>query len=187
MNIDENMEDLEYYMGTPNILESWNHPIPSMHVFSLTMWNIDAYTHILKKFQHWTHSLILTMWVRCMTFVVVELEIPWHFKRVPTNILQMETMTFEKYEMPIMNVVANMDDLNDYVAGTSDILESWNPLIWSRHVSSITMSNFNAYMHNLKKFQCWSHSLLTMWGRCKMTFVVGELKLLWHQIELVIQ
>jgi hypothetical protein len=36
----------------------------------------------------------------------------------------METTTFEKYEMPIMNVVANMDDLKDYVVGTSDILES---------------------------------------------------------------
>jgi hypothetical protein len=34
----------------------------------------------------------------------------------------METMTFDN-EMPIMNVVANMDDLKDYV-GTSDILES---------------------------------------------------------------
>jgi hypothetical protein len=35
----------------------------------------------------------------------------------------METMTFDKYEVPIMNVVANMDDLKDYV-GTSYILES---------------------------------------------------------------
>jgi hypothetical protein len=35
----------------------------------------------------------------------------------------METMTFEN-ETPIMNVVANMDDLKDYVVGTSDILES---------------------------------------------------------------
>jgi hypothetical protein len=35
----------------------------------------------------------------------------------------METMTFDENEMPIMNVVANMDDLKDYV-GTSDILES---------------------------------------------------------------
>jgi hypothetical protein len=35
----------------------------------------------------------------------------------------METMTFDN-ETPIMNVVANMDDLKDYVARTSDILES---------------------------------------------------------------
>jgi hypothetical protein len=35
----------------------------------------------------------------------------------------METTTFEN-ETPIMNVVANMDDLKDYVVGTSYILES---------------------------------------------------------------
>jgi hypothetical protein len=35
----------------------------------------------------------------------------------------METTTFDN-EMPIMNVVANMDDLKDYVVRTSDILES---------------------------------------------------------------
>jgi hypothetical protein len=35
----------------------------------------------------------------------------------------METTTFEN-ETPIMNIVANMDDLKDYVAGTSYILES---------------------------------------------------------------
>jgi hypothetical protein len=59
-----------------------------------------------------------------MTFLVdVELEVPWIFKRVPTKILQMETMTFDN-EMSIMNVVANMDDLKDYVVGTSYILES---------------------------------------------------------------
>ena len=44
------------------------------------------------------------------------------FKRVPTKILQMETTTFDN-EMPIMNVVGNMDNLKDYV-GTSDIVES---------------------------------------------------------------
>jgi hypothetical protein len=35
----------------------------------------------------------------------------------------METTTFDN-ETPIMNIVANMDDLKDYVAETSDILES---------------------------------------------------------------
>jgi hypothetical protein len=35
----------------------------------------------------------------------------------------METTTFDN-EMPIMNVFENMDDLKDYVVGTSDILES---------------------------------------------------------------
>jgi hypothetical protein len=34
----------------------------------------------------------------------------------------METTTFDN-EMPIMNVVAKMDDLKDYVVGTSNILE----------------------------------------------------------------
>ena len=162
MNIDANVDDLNEYMGTSCILESWNHPIPSRHVSSLTMSNFDAYRHILKKFQRWPHSLVLTMWGWCMKFVLVELEVPWHFKRVPTKILHMETTTFEKYETPIMNVVANMDDLKDYLAGKSDILKSWNPPILSRHVSSLTMLNFDAYIHSLKKLQCWLHSLLTM-------------------------
>ena len=99
MNVDANVDDLKDYVGTSYILESWNPPIPSRHVSSLTMSNFDAYRHILKKFQHWPHSL-LTMQGRCMKFVVVELEVPWHFKRVPSNILRMETTTFDKYEMP---------------------------------------------------------------------------------------
>jgi hypothetical protein len=84
-----------------------------------------------------------------------------------------------------MNVDKNVDDLKYYV-GTSYILESLNTLILSRHVSSLTMSNFDAYRHILKKFQRWPHSLLTMQGRC-MTFVVGKLKILQHQLNLVIQ
>ena len=84
---------------TSYILDSWNPLTSSRHVSSLTMSNFDAYMYILKKFQCWPHSL-LTMWGWCMTFVVVELEVPWHFKRVPTQILQMETTKFEKYEMP---------------------------------------------------------------------------------------
>jgi hypothetical protein len=46
----------------------------------------------------------------------------FHFKRVPTKIIHMET-TNDDNETSIMNVDANMDDLKDYV-GTSDILES---------------------------------------------------------------
>jgi hypothetical protein len=57
-----------------------------------------------------------------MEFVVGELEVPRHFKRVPTNILQMET-TNDDNETSIMNVDANMDNLKYYV-GTLDILES---------------------------------------------------------------
>jgi hypothetical protein len=76
----------------------------------------------------------------------------------------------------MMNVVTNIDDLKDDVARTSNILESWNPPIPSRHVSSLTMSNFDAYNHILKKFQRWPHSrVLIMRGRC-MTFVVVELE-----------
>jgi hypothetical protein len=57
-----------------------------------------------------------------MTFVVGELEVPWHFKRVPTKILQMET-TNDDNETSIMNIDANMDD-HKYYVGTLDILES---------------------------------------------------------------
>jgi hypothetical protein len=56
-------------------------------------------------------------------------------------------------------------------------------IVYEEDVSSLTMSNFYAYRHILNKFQRWPHSLLTMRGQC-MTFVVGELKLLRHQIEL---
>ena len=59
-------------------------------------------------------------------------------------------------------------------------------IVYEEYVSSITMENFYAYRHILNKFQRWPHSLLTMRGRC-MTFLVGELKLLRHQIDLVIQ
>jgi len=63
----------------------------------------------------------------------------------------------------ILNVDANMDDLK-YYAGTSNILKSSNPPIPSRKLSSLTMSNFDAYKHRLKKFQRWPHSLLTVRG-----------------------
>ena len=174
LKVDENMDDLKDYVGTSNILKYWNLPISSRKLSSLTISNFDTYNHILNKFQRWPHSL-LTMRGRCMTFVVGELEVPWHFKRVPTNILQMETL-IDDNETSIMNVDANMENLKDYV-GTSYILEYWNHPIPSSHVSSLTMSNFDAYMHSLKKFQRCPHSLLTMRGRCKMTFVVGE----WQQ------
>ena len=137
MNIDENvLDDLKDYVGTSDILESWNPPIPSRHVSSLTMSNFEAYTHKLKKFQHWPHSL-LTMWGRWMKFVMGVLEVPWHFKRVSTKILQME-MTNDDNDMSMMNVDANILDDIKYYVGKSDILESWNPLIPSRHMSSLT-------------------------------------------------
>ena len=71
----------------------------------------------------------------------------------------------------ILNVDANMDDLK-YYAGTSNILKYQNPPIPSRHLSSLTMSNFDAYGHRLKTFQCWPHSLLIVRGRWNK-FVMG--------------
>ena len=70
----------------------------------------------------------------------------------------------------MMNIDVNVDDLKDYV-GTSKYI------ILSRRVSSLTMSNFDAYRHILKKLQSWPNSLLTMWGQC-MKFVVDELEVL---------
>ena len=54
----------------------------------------------------------------------------------------------------ILNVDANMDDLK-YYAGTSNILKYQNPPIPSRKLSSLTMSNFDAYGYILKTFQHW--------------------------------
>ena len=71
----------------------------------------------------------------------------------------------------MMNIDANVDDIKYYV-GTSYILEYLNPPILSSHLSSLTMSSFNAYMSILKKFQCWPHSLLTLLGWWKK-FVMG--------------
>ena len=45
----------------------------------------------------------------------------------------------------MMKLYANVDDLKYYV-GISGILEPWNPRIPSRHVPSLTMSNFDAYV-----------------------------------------
>jgi len=73
----------------------------------------------------------------------------------------------------MMNIDENMDDLKDYVR-TSEILESWNPRILSRHVCTLTMSNFDAYRHSLNKFQCSPNSLVTV-QRQWMTLVMGML------------
>ena len=80
----------------------------------------------------------------------------------------------------MMNVEENVDDLKDY-AWTSCILESWNPCILSRHVSNLTMSNFDAYRHKLKEFQRWPHSLLNVRCRCIMALVMVLLEdIPWH-------
>ena len=73
-----------------------------------------------------------------------------------------------------MNVDENVDDLKDYV-GTTCILEPWNhPTPW-RHVSYLTMSNFDAYRHKLKEFECWPHSPLNVQHQWIMALVVGFL------------
>jgi hypothetical protein len=93
----------------------------SWHVSTINKSNFNAYSHNLKTFQHWPHSLP-TMWGWWMTFVMGLLKFPLHFKRVPKNIIQMEMMNDDN-DMSMMNVDANVDDLKYYV-GTSDILES---------------------------------------------------------------
>jgi hypothetical protein len=61
----------------------------------------------------------------------------------------------------MMNIDANVDDLNDYVGNIRTSL-SLETLAYHQGISSLTMSNFNAYRNSLKKFQCWPHSLLTV-------------------------
>jgi hypothetical protein len=79
-----------------------------------------------------------------------------------TNIIQME-MTYDDNNTSKINVYENMDDIKDYV-GKSNILESLNLPIMSRHMSCLTTSNFDAYKNNLKKFLSSPHSLLIVWG-----------------------
>ena len=72
----------------------------------------------------------------------------------------------------MMNVDENVDDLKDY-AGTTCILDPQNPPTAWRHVSYLVMSNFDAYMHKLKEFQHWPHSLLNVQRRWIMALVMG--------------
>ena len=86
MKVDVNTNDIKYYVGTSDILESLNPPITSRHVSCLTTSNFDGYKNNLKKFLRWPHSL-LTVQGWWMTFVMGVLEVPWHFNRVLTNII----------------------------------------------------------------------------------------------------
>ena len=61
----------------------------------------------------------------------------------------------------MMNIDENVDDLKDY-ADMTCILEPRNPPTLSRHVSYLTMSNFEAHRHKLKEFQSWPLSLLNV-------------------------
>ena len=68
LNIDANMDDLKYYVGTSNILKYQNPPTPSRQLYSLTMSNFDAYRHRLKTFKRWPHSLLTVRgrWKKCV-------------------------------------------------------------------------------------------------------------------------
>ena len=87
MNVDENVDDLKDYVGMTCILEPWNPPTPWRHVSYLTRSNFDAYMHNLKEFQHWPLSLLNMRhrWIMALVMGFLE-DVPWHFKRVSTNI-----------------------------------------------------------------------------------------------------
>ena len=153
MNIDKKVDNIKHYAWMTCILETWNSPTPWRHVSYLTMYNFDAYTHKLKEFERWPHSPI-------------SMQGQWIMALVMGSLIGRRSVTFqesfEKYSVDgngkrwqwdcMMNVDENVDDLKHY-AGMTCILEPWNPpTIW-RHVSYLTMSNFDAYRHNLKGFQ----------------------------------
>ena len=78
----------------------------------------------------------------------------------------------------MMNVDENVDDLKDY-AGTTCILEPWKPPTPWRHVSYLTISNFDAYRPKLKEFERWPHSPLNVQHWWIMALEVGFLNG-WH-------
>ena len=165
------MDDLKYYAGTSNILKYRNPPIPSRKLSSLTMSNIENISTLSPFTAHCLRS-VEEIFEGCIWSSMS------NFKIVSTTILY-KGMKNIGNETCMMNVYENVYDLKYYV-GTSYILESWNHPILSRHLSILNMSNFDAYMYSLKKFQRWPHSLLTVWGRCKMTFVMGVLEVPWN-------
>ena len=72
----------------------------------------------------------------------------------------------------MMNVYEKVEDLKNYASKTC-ILEPWNPPTPWRHVSYLTMSDFDPYMHKLKEFQRWPHSLLNVRRRWIMALVMA--------------
>jgi hypothetical protein len=113
----------------------------------IKFWHIQAQ---VEGFQHWPHSLV-NMWRR------------WIMALVMGFLIRRRSVTFqESFDKDsvdgngkrwqcdcMMNVDENVDDLKHY-AGTTCIFEPWNPPTLWRHVSYLTMSNFDAYRHNLK-------------------------------------
>ena len=66
-----------------------------------------------------------------------------------------------------------------HYVGITCILEPLNPPTPWRHVSFLTMSNFDAYMHKLMEFERCPHSPLSMQAQWIMALVVGFLNG-WH-------
>ena len=89
------------------------------------------------------------------------------FRRDLTN-LKSIISSYMKWDY-MMNVDENVDDLKHY-AGTTCILEPWNPPTPWRHVSYLNMSNFDTYKHKLK--ECWPLSLLNVWHQWIMALVM---------------
>ena len=170
-----NMDDLKDYAGMKCILEPWNPPTLWRHVSYLTMSNFNAYRHKLKEFQRWPLSLLNVQRRWIMTLVMGLLEdVPWHFKRVSTNILLMG-MVNDYNEIAWWMLMKNVDDIKHY-AWTTCNLEPWNqPTPW-RHVSYLTMSNFDAYKHKLKEFQRWPLPLHNVRCRWIMASMMGLLE-----------
>ena len=165
MNIDENMDDHKDYAGTTCILEPWNPPRLSRLVSYLTMSNFDTYRNKLKEFQHW--------WIMALVMGLLIGRCSMTFQESSDKDSVYGNGEWWQWDC-IMNVDENFDDLKDY-AGTTCILEPYNPPTPWRHVSYLTMSNFDAYRHNLKEFQCSPHSLLNARHRWIMALVMGLL------------
>ena len=83
----KNVDYLKDYVGTACIIEPWNPPTTWRNVSYLTMSNFDAYRDKLKEFQRWPLSLLNVRhrWIMALVMGLME-DIPWHFKRVSTNI-----------------------------------------------------------------------------------------------------
>ena len=181
MNVDEDVEYLKDYACMTCILEPWNPPTLWRHASYVTMSNFDAYRHKLKEFQHWPHSPLN---VQC----------PWIMALEVGFLIGRHSMTFqESFDKDsidgngkwrqwdyMMNVDENMDDLKHY-AGTTCMLEPWNPPTLWRYMSYLTMPNFDAYRHKSKEFQHWPLSLLNVRHWWIMALVMGFLEdVPWH-------
>ena len=171
MNVDENMDNLKDYAGTTCILEHWNPPTPWRHVSYLTMSNFDAQAQVegISMLAPFTAQRVMSV-----------------DNGISDGLVGKRSMTFQesfdKYFFDgndkwwqwgwMTNIHENMDDLK-YYASTTCILEPWNPSTSWRHVTYLTMSNFDAYRNELKQFQRWPLSLLNLWRWWIIALVIG--------------